>query len=135
MISPNEKFQKTISSSINERGGLKKPQKVLPKMVSSPEIDQMKILKKSNIELLDQTKIEEVFASHFILRSVDHNRRLSLIQQLILCEVEEKKIIFESCKTIVSFPFSSHYCLLSAKLQNKRDILSFVCKFFIKFVK
>lgn len=95
MISPNEKFQKTISSSINERGGLKKPQKVLPKMVSSPEIDQMKILKKSNIELLDQTKIEEVFASHFILRSVDHNRRLSLIQQLILCEVEEKKIIFE----------------------------------------
>ena len=55
----------------------------------------MKIIRKSNIELEDQVKLEKVLSTHFILRSIDYNRRLSLMQQLALCEVPENKIIFE----------------------------------------
>ena len=55
----------------------------------------MKIIRKSNIELEDQVQLEKVLSTHFILRSIDYNRRLSLMQQLALCEVSEKKIIFE----------------------------------------
>lgn len=55
----------------------------------------MKIIRKSNIELEDQVQLEKVLSTHFILRSIDHNRRLSLMQQLALCEVPENKIIFE----------------------------------------